>query len=79
MVLTFYKVPTDEKDSTGVEGTMQYLQDLGVNLENAEILLVCEIVQAPVLGELSKQSFIDGWKAIGYEHDPSPHLSRWLT
>jgi DCN1-like protein 1/2 len=44
---------------------MQYLTDLGVNLENAEIFLVLEIVQAPSIGELSKDQFVDGWKAIG--------------
>jgi DCN1-like protein 1/2 len=44
---------------------MKYLTDLGVNLENAEILVVLEIVQAPALGEITKDGFVDGWKAIG--------------
>ena len=49
----------------GVEGAMTYLTDLGVNLENAEMLVVLELIQAPFVGELSKQGFIDGWTAAG--------------
>lgn len=49
----------------GVDGAMTYLTDLGVNLENAEMLVVFEIIQAPYVGELSKQGFVDGWTAIG--------------
>jgi DCN1-like protein 1/2 len=45
---------------------MRYLQDLGLNLESADILVALEIVQAPSLGELSKENFVEGWKAIGY-------------
>ncbi len=56
---------TDDKDTVGFEGTMTYLNDLGVNLENAEILVVLEILQAPSLGEISKQGFVDGWSTIG--------------
>ncbi|KAE8450917.1 hypothetical protein EG329_005357 [Mollisiaceae sp. DMI_Dod_QoI] len=60
-----YHASTDDKDLTGVEGTMTYLNDLGVNLENAEMLVPLEIIQAPSLGEMSKQGFIDGWSAVG--------------
>lgn len=58
---------SDDTDMTSVDGTIQYLQDLGVNLENAELFLACEIVQAPGLGELSRESFLEGWKSAGYD------------
>ena len=48
-----------------VEGTMAYLTDLGVNLESAEILVPLEIVQAPWFGEIGKEGFVEGWRAIG--------------
>ena len=51
---------------------MAYLNDLGVNLENAELLVPLEIVQATALGELSKSNFIDGWKAAGYVDEARP-------
>jgi DCN1-like protein 1/2 len=57
--------PNDEKDTVAVNGTMTYLNDLGVNLENAELLVALEIVQAPAVGEMSKQGFVDGWSAVG--------------
>lgn len=57
--------PEDEEDKAGVNGTMRYLTDLGVNLENAELLVPLEIIQAPALGEMSKDGFVDGWKTIG--------------
>jgi DCN1-like protein 1/2 len=42
-----------------------FADDLGLNLENAEILLPCEIIQAPAIGEMSREGFIDGWKKLG--------------
>jgi DCN1-like protein 1/2 len=57
---------SDDKDKTGVNGTMRYLQDLGLNLENAEMFVPLEIVQAPALAEMSKDGFVEGWKAIGF-------------
>lgn len=44
---------------------MRYLKDLGIDLENAEILVPLEIIQAPALGEMSKDGFVEGWKKIG--------------
>ena len=44
---------------------MKYLKDLGLNLESVDILVPLEIVKAPALGEISKDEFIEGWKAIG--------------
>ena len=55
---------TDEVDNISVEGTMRYLADLGINMENAEFLVPLEIVQAPALGEITKDGFVDGWKNI---------------
>jgi len=61
-----YRDPqSDDADTINVDGTMQYLTDLGVNLENAESLVALEIVQAPTLGEITKSGFVDGWKALG--------------
>jgi hypothetical protein len=56
---------TDEDKTISVEGTMKYLKDLGLNLESAEILVPLQIVKAPALGEMTKDEFVEGWKAIG--------------
>jgi len=60
-----FREPSDEEGVATVNGTMRYLNELGVNLENAEILVALEIIQAPALGEMSKEAFVDGWKKIG--------------
>ncbi|RFU30105.1 hypothetical protein B7463_g6270, partial [Scytalidium lignicola] len=61
-----YRDPqAEDTDTINVDGTMQYLTDIGVNLENAEILVALEIVQAPTLGEITKTGFVDGWKVLG--------------
>lgn len=51
----------DQPDETGFQGTLKYLQDLGVNMEDASGLIPFEIVQSPALGIMKKQAFIDGW------------------
>ncbi|KAH7342800.1 Cullin binding-domain-containing protein [Rhexocercosporidium sp. MPI-PUGE-AT-0058] len=60
-----YREPTDDEGLTTVNGTMRYLADLGIELENAEILVALEIIQAPALGEMSKEHFVEAWKKIG--------------
>jgi len=57
----------DEKDAIGVDGTMTYLTELGINLEDASSLIPLEIVQAPSLGEITKEGFVSGWRKAGQE------------
>lgn len=52
----------DTRDALSAETTQEYLESLGVNLENAEMFVVMELVQAPSLGEITRQGFVDGWK-----------------
>jgi DCN1-like protein 1/2 len=42
---------------------MSYLSEkLNVSLENAELFVVMELVQAPSVGEITRRGFVDGWK-----------------
>jgi DCN1-like protein 1/2 len=43
---------------------MTYLTELAVDFENASSLIPLEITQAPALGELSKDEFINGWRNV---------------
>jgi DCN1-like protein 1/2 len=63
--LSFVLDQTDEDDTIGVAGTMRYFEDLGIDLESVEFLVPMEIVQAPALGEITKDGFVEGWKTIG--------------
>ncbi|KAI8931918.1 hypothetical protein NX059_010820 [Plenodomus lindquistii] len=53
---------TAEPDTIGVEGTMKYFGDTDVNVEGLESLAVLEIVQAPTMGEMSREGFVNGWQ-----------------
>lgn len=56
----------DEKDTLELESTMRYLSnDLKINLENAELFVAAELVQAPSIGEITRRGFLDGWKRTG--------------
>ncbi|KAI1006393.1 hypothetical protein K3495_g1828 [Podosphaera aphanis] len=63
--------PKDEKDILGVDTIMRYLQqDLGVDLETADIFVPLEIVQAPGLGEITKSGFVEGWLKVRCDQIP---------
>ena len=49
-------------DSVGIEGTMKYLTDIAVDLEGLESFAVFEIVQAPAMGEMTRDGFVNGWQ-----------------
>ncbi|KAL8777614.1 MAG: hypothetical protein Q9213_007779, partial [Squamulea squamosa] len=56
--------PKDEPDKIGVEGSMRYLQDLGLSLEEPVVLAILTELNAPTMGELTRQGFVDGWKRL---------------
>jgi DCN1-like protein 1/2 len=43
---------------------MTYLTELAVDFANASSLIPLEITQAPALGEMAKDEFINGWKKV---------------
>jgi hypothetical protein len=53
----------DTKDRLELTSTMNYLTtDLKVNIENAELFVVLELLQAPSIGEISRKGYVEGWK-----------------
>ncbi|CAM1509856.1 Fc.00g001910.m01.CDS01 [Cosmosporella sp. VM-42] len=56
----------DGKDKLELDSTMAYLsKKLKISLENAELFVVMELVQAPNVGEITRKGFVDGWKVSG--------------
>ncbi|KAG8424118.1 Scaffold-type E3 ligase [Metarhizium acridum] len=56
----------DEKDKMELESTMEYLSSkLNISLENAELFVALELLQAPSVGEITRRGYVDGWKAAG--------------
>ena len=60
-----FSASTDEEGVVTIDGMMNYFGDLGVDIETAEVLVPVEIIQAPAMGVMTKESFINGWKANG--------------
>ncbi|KAI9803209.1 MAG: hypothetical protein M1825_002000 [Sarcosagium campestre] len=56
--------PIESPDTIGVEGSMRYLADLKVQLDDVAVLVVGEALQSPTMGEFTRQGFVDGWKAL---------------
>ncbi|KAI4868445.1 DUF298-domain-containing protein [Hypoxylon rubiginosum] len=52
----------DQKDTLGADSSMTYLQGIGVDLEGASLFLAMELVQAPTIGEITREGFVKGWK-----------------
>ncbi len=40
---------------------MSYLQQLEVDLEGMDSLAALEIIQAPTMGEITREGFVNGW------------------
>lgn len=56
----------DPKDSIGADSVMSYLGDeLKINLEDASLFVALEMFQAPVIGEITRSGFVEGWKKSG--------------
>ena len=44
---------------------MAYFQNgLGVNIENAELLVAMECVQSPGVGIVTRQGYVQGWNSL---------------
>ncbi|KAI2609167.1 DUF298-domain-containing protein [Hypoxylon sp. NC1633] len=52
----------DQKDTLGADSSMLYLKSIGVDLEGPSLFLAMELVQAPTIGEITREGFINGWK-----------------
>ncbi|KAI4185611.1 MAG: hypothetical protein L6R41_004014 [Letrouitia leprolyta] len=54
----------NEPDSIGVEGSMRYLADLGLSLDEPVVLAILTELNAPTMGELTREGFCDGWRQL---------------
>ncbi|KAK9468837.1 Cullin binding-domain-containing protein [Lipomyces arxii] len=55
----------EDPTSIGLDGTINYIQDLGVDLEDPVVLALAYKLSAPTVGQFSKQGFINGWQEMG--------------
>ncbi|KJZ72088.1 hypothetical protein HIM_08543 [Hirsutella minnesotensis 3608] len=72
----------DEKNKLELDSTMGYLSNkLRINLENAELFVILELLQAPSVGEIARKGYVDGWKstAVGATHQEHSAYIRRLV
>ncbi|EOA87345.1 uncharacterized protein SETTUDRAFT_163315 [Exserohilum turcica Et28A] len=57
----YREADAQDKDIIGAEGTMTYLEDIGVHAEGLDSLATLEIIQTPAMGEMHREGFVKGW------------------
>ncbi|EGX89795.1 defective in cullin neddylation protein 1 [Cordyceps militaris CM01] len=64
----------DGKNSMELASTMNYLNnELKVNIENAELFVALELLQAPTIGEISREGYVAGWKSSNVNASHKEH------
>lgn len=56
----------EEPDKIGIEGSMRYLSDLGVKLDEVVVLAILTELAAPTMGEFTREGFVNGWQNHRY-------------
>ncbi|MCJ1417154.1 Scaffold-type E3 ligase [Xylographa parallela] len=74
----------ESPDTIGTAGTMKYLTDLTVSLDEPAVLAILTELSAPTMGELTRDGFLAGWRALGADSLPKqttalPHLRAQLS
>ncbi|GAA5917248.1 hypothetical protein JCM8208_006768 [Rhodotorula glutinis] len=52
-------------DEIGMDGTMQYCRDLGVDPEDVVFLALACFTKAPTMGRFTRRSWIEAWQSVG--------------
>ncbi|KAI9799871.1 MAG: Scaffold-type E3 ligase [Piccolia ochrophora] len=56
--------PIENPDTISVDGAMKYLSDLKIQLDDIAVLAIGEALQAPTMGEFTREGFVNGWRAL---------------
>ena len=76
MLTAWTDAPEDNPDEIGIDGTMKYLENLAVQLDEVACFAVLELLGAPTMGELQRDKFVAGWAGVGYVMALSPVSSQ---
>ncbi|KAG9012960.1 Scaffold-type E3 ligase [Tulasnella sp. 427] len=61
----FDKYKDDDEDEIGVDGTINFLKDLDLELEEPVVLALAYEFKAPEVGRWSKAGWVDGMRGLG--------------
>lgn len=55
---------------------MRYLEDLHVELDDASVMAIFDLLDAPAMGEFSRDGFMDGWQKASSHSNPCDTTDR---
>ncbi|QRW14071.1 cullin binding [Ceratobasidium sp. AG-Ba] len=67
----FDQYKDSDGDNIGVDGTIRWCADLGVDPEDVALLAVACELKSPTVGEWTRSGFTDGWKKLGCDTIPA--------
>ncbi|KAI9749845.1 MAG: Scaffold-type E3 ligase [Lichina confinis] len=73
----FEKYRDDESDAgrIGTDGTMLYMNDLNVRLDDLSVFIVGEVLQCPTMGEITREGFVQGWTKLSADTLPKQQVA----
>lgn len=75
MLISLYLQLTHVVDPTaetiGVEGTMQFCQDIDLDLEDVVLVALAAVLKSPQMGEWTRTGWVDGWKSLKCDSIPT--------
>ncbi|KAI5843693.1 Cullin binding-domain-containing protein [Tricharina praecox] len=54
----------DAPDTFGVNGSIKFLEAIGVGLDEDTVLVISEFLKAPIMAEFSREGFVTGWQSL---------------
>ncbi|CCX34704.1 Similar to DCN1-like protein; acc. no. Q9VUQ8 [Pyronema omphalodes CBS 100304] len=59
-----FRDSSDQPNTMTTEGAIRFMEEIGVELDEATVLVIAELLQAPVIGVFEKDKFVEGWSSI---------------
>ncbi|KAJ5366377.1 hypothetical protein N7541_000318 [Penicillium brevicompactum] len=56
--------PVDSPDTIGITRAMDFLGDIGVQLDEVTCLAIAELLKSPSMGEFTREGFLRGWIGV---------------
>lgn len=63
-ITKIFKKYQENEQEIGIEGTIQFIQDLGLQLEDPVVLCIAYHLKAPSVGRFTKDNFVNGWVTL---------------
>lgn len=74
--LTLADDATNEPGRIGMEGVMKYFEAIDVALDDVSFVVAFELLEAPSMGEFSREGFVNGWTNASTPSNPCDTLDR---